>query len=372
LIARAAKAALIDQIDRAMEQGAAFLITGQADDGSWRSETYGNMRSGRPLTPLVLSALLFSPSKTAGIADAYRRGVDFVATPSSGPLMYPVYSLAMGAMVLTVPANRRHLSVRDRLIEELRRRQLVEINGWVPQDASFGGWGYWPTVPRRQPAAPAKVPHELLSSNLSTTLFALAGLVMAGVPADDPLFAQAEGFVRRCQNGPPAGDGGFIFTPANDIQNKAGPRLAAALGGAEGFESYGTMTADGIRALFLLGVASDDPGLVAATAWLADRWDPAVPAGRFPQGSEWSRDGAYYYWAWSSAHALYGLGGRIAWAEPLVDEVTRRQDGDGAWRNPFTSMRENDPFVATPMALAALGLSRMALTGHRRTAIPMK
>jgi squalene-hopene/tetraprenyl-beta-curcumene cyclase len=207
------------------------------------------------------------------------------------------------------------------------------------------------------------VTHELLSSNLSATLFALGALVMAGVPADDPAFAKARTFVERCQNDP--GDGGFIFTPANDIQNKAGPAVAG------GFRSYGTMTADGVRALFLLGLPPDSPRLNAAQAWLTKRWDPALPAGQFPEGAQWQRDGAYYYWAWTSAHALHALGAGGSWAERLVTELLKRQGADGAWRNEFTSMREDDPLVATPMAMAGLGLARMRLTGVRRTSIPM-
>lgn len=357
--------ALVRRIDNGMERGAAYLIGAQAGDGRWASQAYPAFGGGRALTPLILSALLFSPAATPRIGDAYAQGVEFVASAThAGEVpQYPAYAYALGAMVLSVPANRRHLAARDRLITALRERQLTEVRGWSPADASHGGWGYWPQIPVRSPAAPAAVTHELLSANLSTTLFALSALVMAGVPAEDPAFASARAFVRRCQNHP--GDGGFFFTPANDLQNKAGPRDG-------GFRSYGTMTSDGIRALFLLGVPADDPGLRAAAAWLTERWDPAVPAGRFPDGAQWQRDGAYYYWAWSSAHALYGLGGETGWSKPLVEELLGRQEDDGAWRNRFTSMREDDPLVATPMALAGLGLARLAITGQRRTSIPMR
>ncbi len=357
--------ALVADIDLAMERGAAYLIAAQQQDGRWRSDIYGAMQSGRAQSPLVLSALLFSPAATPGIAQAYASGVDFLASPPKGALQYPVYALALGAMVLSVPANRRHLAVRDELITQLRGRQLTEALGWTADDASYGGWGYWPQVPTRSPPAPARITHELLSSNLSSTLFALAALVMAGVPPDDPAFAAARTFVERCQNHAD-GDGGFIFTPANDIQNKAGPD------GAGGFRSYGTMTADGVRALFLLGAPSGGPRLQAASGWLSSRWDPAVPPGEFPVGWQWKRDAAYYYWAWSSAHALYGLGADNGWPGRLAGELLKRQEADGAWRNRFTSMREDDPLVATPLALAGLGLARMALTGQRRTSVPMR
>ena len=47
-----------------------------------------------------------------------------------------------------------------------------------------------------------------------------------------------------------------------------------------------------------------------------------------------------------------------AWAELLARELIRRQGDDGTWSNRFTAAKEDDPLVATPLALGALGLCR--------------
>ena len=48
-------------------------------DGAWRSETYGAMRDGPSLTPLVMSALLFLPQAGADGQAALRKGADYLA-----------------------------------------------------------------------------------------------------------------------------------------------------------------------------------------------------------------------------------------------------------------------------------------------------
>ena len=78
------------------------------------------------------------------------------------------------------------------------------------------------------------------------------------------------------------------------------------------------------------------------------------------------RESSYYYWVWTAAHAARHLGKR-AWAEQLAEEVLKRQGVDGSWRNDATEMREDDPLVATPFALAALGLARSLIAAEPRS-----
>jgi hypothetical protein len=78
------------------------------------------------------------------------------------------------------------------------------------------------------------------------------------------------------------------------------------------------------------------------------------------------RDATYFYYAWSLAHAFRAVGSRMqegqgfgtAWAELLVHELIRRQRGDGTCVNGFTASKEDDPLVATPLVLGAVGLCR--------------
>jgi hypothetical protein len=328
----------VEALDAALERGAAFLVTKQGLDGAWRSESYGAFKDGYSLTPLVLGALLFAPD-VEGRRRAYRSGVDFMATMVDGEALragfeapgYPVYSASLGAAVFSVPRNHvRHPKVRAVLIQELRRRQRPT-----------GGWGY--TSSGRAAA------------NLSSTLYALGGLRLAGVGADDPAVVRARGFVERCQNVP--GDGGFFHSPDLPDSNKAGAT------GPHSFRSYGSMTADGARALRRAGVPADHPRVIAAQRWLEVHFDPKKNPGAFPPGQEVRRESAWFYWIWSAAHALLQMGSS-GWERPLIREVLRRQRPDGAWANGYTEMREDDPLLATSFAMAALSVARYRLTGE--------
>ena len=186
-------------------------------------------------------------------------------------------------------------------------------------------------------------------------MLSIGALRLSGVPLDDPALIKARGFVERCQNLP--GDGGFIFAPEIPDANKAGER-----------RSYGSMTADGLRALLLLGYPPSGPRVEAARAWLVEHFDAQRNPGDFPPVAEVRRDSSYYYWAWSAAHAMQRTGAPAKdWAAPLADALLQRQAADGSWANPASEMREDDPLVATPLALAALAICGDVLAGNFRT-----
>jgi hypothetical protein len=314
-------------IDAALARGGAFLAGLQEDDGAIRTSTYAVFRDGWSLTPLAMAALRFTP----GQEEAYARGVDFVATLAGAEpagVRYPLYAEALGAIVLNAPGNQRHLGARDALLARLRARQRAD-----------GGWGYFDDA-----------------SNLSATVFAVGAIALAGAAPDDPALAAARRFAGRCQ----AADGGFFFSPDLADGNKAGLGVA-----------YGSMTADGVRVLLRTGAPLDEPALAAGAAWLRARFDPARNPGDFPRNAELRRASAYYYWAWSSAHALRALGGDPGWATALAAELLSRQGADGAWRNTAGEMREDDPVVATSFAIAALAVARAVIAGeHRSHAAP--
>jgi len=345
-------------IELALSRGGAFLASRQSPDGAIRSRTYSALEDGWSLTPLAALALRMVPHH-ATLAAGYRRAVDFVATTAGADgartapeVSYPFYAYAIGALVLGAPDNRRHRAAHTALLAALRGLQMTERNGWRTGDASYGGWGYSPHVPRRPDGA---ITDDLLTANLSATLLAIGALALGGVPADDPALIAARGFVERCQNR----DGGFIFSPALPDGNKAGATDT-------GYRSYGSMSADGLRALLRLGTRPDDPRIVAASAYLERTFDPARNPGEFPAVAEVRRDSSYYYWAWSAAHVIRHLR-KPGWAESLANELMSRQLADGSWRNPSSEMREDDPIVATSFAIAALAIARSVIIGEPRS-----
>src|SRR5207302_11003769 len=119
----------------------------------------------------------------------------------------------------------------------------------------------------------------LVESNLSATIFGIGALVTANVPRDDPAYAKALAFIRRCQNysddptkaDPQFDDGGFFFIPNDAAKNKAGIAGTDRFGRVR-YHSYGSMTSDGIRALIQCGLPRSDPRVLHAYLWLEENF----------------------------------------------------------------------------------------------------
>ena len=363
-----------DRVDRAIAAATRALVAAQAPDGAWRSRTYGAFRDGPSLTPSVLKAVAYAPD-IAGSDQARRRGAAYLAswvrldgTIDPGPigLLYPVYAESAAALALArvdVPGGRAATAA---LVADLRRRQLAGPLGWGADDPAFGAWGY-----AVEPARNAD-PGAAVDADLSSTLFAVGALrAVGGASADDPAIRAALRFVVRCQNfdrgDPAADDGGFFLTPTDPARNKAGP-----LGPPGRFRSYGSSTADGLRALLRCGLAPDHPRVIAARTWLERHFAAATVPGTFEGARDDDRDATYYYYCWSASHAFRALGvrtfesagRRVDWAAELARELIRRQRPDGTWANPFSASKEDDPLVATPFALGALANGRLLAPAH--------
>lgn len=269
--------------------------------------------------------------------------MDFLAAAGADPPSYPVYTLSGTLFVLGSPRNARHAKVLPALAEALLRGQRDD-----------GGWSYFDEP-----------------SNLTSTLFAVGALRLGGTPADSDEMQAARRFVERCQNFAAGGgdprfdDGGFFHSPGLADANKAGAAGTDAAG-HERYRSYGSMTADGVRALLRLGATPADPRVAAARAWLVRRFSAGENPGDFPRNAEIRRASGYFYWAWSAAHAMRALGER-GFAEPLAEALVASQRDDGSWKNAATEMREDDPLVATPLAAAALAVSRTVISGELRS-----
>jgi hypothetical protein len=339
-----------------------FLLDRQSPDGAWRSDSYGQFRDGTALTPLVLQALLRLPSGPERDA-ALHKGTAYLAglarpdgAIEEGPLglVYPVYTSAGAVEVLSRWEPDRHRAARDAWLAYLRGRQLTDRLGWAPSDWQYGGWGYCAVVPRKP--RPAELTPPFLESNLSATVYALSALRTAGV-ADEATYRQARVFVERCQNfdadrgDSRFDDGGFFFIHGDPVRNKAGAAGRDATG-RERFRSYGSTTADGLRALLLCGAPADDPRVERARAWLTSH----LTADQDP-----GRQAVYFYFFASASQAFDALGidaldaGRkVHWRDAMAAELLDRQGEDGSWANAVLLVREDEPLVATSFAVIAL------------------
>jgi len=363
-------------VGRARARGVAFLLQQQSPDGAWRSDVYGTFKDGTALTPLAVCAL--QDAADPGAAAAVRKGSEFLARMvkpdgsidgGEGGLDYPVYTASLAVVALSHPDNKDLLTARDAWLRYLLERQLTETLGWKPEDKEFGGWGYCRVIPTRP--EPGKFAPPLIESNLSATVFALDALKAAGV-ADRAVSEKALVFVRRCQNWEPAAtdprppshlDGGFHFIYDDPVRNKAGS-VPDATPRPLRFYSYGSTTADGLRALLLCG-EPDAARVAGAREWLRHHFRPDRHPGQYAPQHERNRDAVYYYYAASASRALRAAGVKELantnpWAAPLAAALLDRQKDDGSWSNPVELVRENDPIVATCNAVAALANCRAA------------
>lgn len=365
LATTATTAAEPDARRRAVERGTEFLVGRQAADGAWRSDTYGNFRGGDALTPLVLAAL--APASRPQTRTA---GCQFLADLADDAermrrLEYPVYTAAGGLRVCLQDAAARRSC--GHWSDVLRRQQLSAERGWARADPEFGGWGYATVEPHKPRPGTVRLPN--IDPNLSATAFAVTALRAGDADPDDPAFGAALMFIERCQNLPRAAtdadpifdDGGFFFSVGDAGRSKAG---AAGVDrhGRTRMLSYGSATADGLRALLACGLPAEHARVAAGRAWLERHFTADAHPGSFPVERHVFRDGCFYYWCWSAATALEALGiellhtpaGPVDWRRALAESLVARQAADGSWRNQHGVVREDDPLVATPLALSAL------------------
>lgn len=381
---------LVARIDASLTKAGKFLLARQSPDGAWRSETYGAFRDGPTLTPYVMSCLFYLPRAGPKAQVAYRRGVDYLAgfvdrdgRLAVGPreLLFPVYTAASASRVVVLQEpSPRNQQAQQAWLAYLRARQLNEALGWSRSDPEYGGWGFSLGVPEKP--RPGQLKERFFESNLAATIFGLAALRSAKVPPDDPAYQEALVFVRRCQNfsddphqcDPRFDDGGFFFIPDDPIQNKAGTAGVDRFDHRR-FHSYGTMTADGLRALLRCGLTPEDPRVVAAREWLESNFSAEHNPGTFEPDRAVLQDATYYYWTWAVAHAFLATrvrqidtaAGQLDWPQAIAEALIRRQQPDGSWINRYTDAREDDPLVATPWAAASLAVCRSMLTGQRET-----
>ena len=362
----AAPPAIVEETPKwkpAFDRGAAYLLSKQSEDGAWRSDVYGHFKHGDALTPLTIVALQRAP-ESPEINAAIDRGIRWLmryviaqkgpkeAHAIDGELQYPVYTASLTIVALSDPRQSEYAKIRDAWVNFLLAHQFTTANGWNEGDWQFGGWGYSGIVPKKPPIG---LPPAVLEANLSATAHALMALSKAGIVKDHPSYERAYLLVRRCRNS----DGGFFFTPGDPIRNKAG--MDSKPGEKPRYRSYGSATADGLRCLKVLidahffgEVFEDFDGQIRETdKWLLNRFKPATVFfhhGDFTPDRDKDRDAAFFYYA---AALSEHIGGGVL-RDEILEAVLVRQREDGAWKNGLNTLREDDPIVATALAMMAL------------------
>ncbi len=334
-----------------IDKGLAYLVAGQRADGGW--EAFG--RSHPAITALVVKCLV-QDQKHGPAHPAARRGLDFVLSfvqPDGGIYVANEgmrnYHTSVALMALSATRDPAHTKTIERARKFLKKLQWDSGEGHETSSPWYGGAGY----------GQGKRP------DLSNTQLMLEALKQSGLDKDDPAYKKAMVFISRCQMlgatndqifAAESVDGGFIYTPVNGGESKAGTEV---VDGKPRLRSYGSMTYAGFKSLLYAGVDRDDIRVERAVGWIRRHYtldhNPNLP------GSQ-SRQGLYYYYH-VLARALHAWGEETIvdadevphrWRSDLCEKLTALQREDGSWLNEEDRWFEGNPHLVTAYAILAL------------------
>jgi squalene-hopene/tetraprenyl-beta-curcumene cyclase len=350
---------LREQADVAMQRGLKYLASVQTADGAWQAmgvpdpaitaivaQAFAQDGHYGPDHAIVRKALAFVLSHRQKDGGIYRPG-----------LMLDNYYTSVALMFLSTQPRSD-----GEVVKAIRDAQLwLKSNQWTesrsgPDDriitednAWYGGAGY----------GNSKRP------DLSNTQMMLSALHDSGLPADDPAYQKALKFVSRCQmlsrtNDQPfaseVGDGGFVYSPANGGESKAG---FSQEGGRKTLRSYGSMTYAGFKSMLYAHLPRDDERVQAAYEWIRGHYsldeNPNMPGAQ-------NKQGLYYYYhvfakamyAWGQATILDTAGKRHDWREDVITKLVSLQRQDGTWLNEADRWYEGNPHYITALAILSM------------------
>jgi hypothetical protein len=242
---------------------------------------------------------------------------------------YPTYATALRIHAEASWATEGWAARVAPSVRWLMRQQRSLALGWGTH-AAQGGFGFG----QQTPPGPPHPGHV----DLSMTRWAVRALRAAGVAREHPVLQEAVLFARRCRRA-----GGFVYAPEEGL-NKG----VVAEGRSHG---YGSATADAVLVLRAASTPVHDAdvafGLDALTEMFRVDVNPGVAWNGFPEAMR-----GYWRAAAAAAFAAYGRGAEAI--GPIRDAVRDEQQPDGSWRNEAVAQKEDDPLVATCLALLTL------------------
>ncbi|MSR41224.1 MAG: hypothetical protein EXS10_04900 [Phycisphaerales bacterium] len=363
-------AATFDRARAALDRGLAFLASTQSRRGAWfegSEVTATDMEPRARASAIAVTALGAKAFAQASRTDVARTNAYayLQANMSTVEQRKAIEEGGLGTYVMSSVASALAMSETPEMQVELletiawlKAAQWDEGEGLASDTDWYGGAGYGN---RKRP-------------DLSNTQMMLDALHDAQVSSDDPTIQKALAFVARAQNfkAPSAafnsawvqqgaGDGGFVYSPANGGESFASEAAGEGRFGelmpanSRSLRSYGSMTYAGFKSLLYAGLSTEDPRVQAALGWIRAHWSFAENPGLGQQG--------YFYYLHAMARALAACGeanitdaAKVPheWRRELIDALITRQRADGSWINDEPRWEEGKADLTTIYALLAL------------------
>lgn len=374
----AVKRDLVTDSAAAVERACTWLVSRQLEVGAWREFDVETTVPSAAVTALVLRCgAQVAPSHRGPLGPAMERGASWLIN-RMGPegavlatddgVSYRQHATALALHGLALLDPERHGDAMSRMASFLRSQQASEETGFHRYRLEYGGFNYLDLL------SP-----DTFRADVSLISMVTEALEISGLEPQSPVMRRARRFLTRCQNrprasGPNAGhavfDGGFTAQPDG---GKSGVEELESFDFV--FRSYGSATADGLRALIATGHALDSPAVSVARDWLHRNWTLRHnPALRDPSQFHYDR-AIFFYYLFSVCEALArtsrdgwlksSQGVPIDWASSMATFLITKQSAQGSWKNPVPAMHEDDPDIATSFAVIALERCRRALAARR-------
>ncbi len=343
------------QADEAQKRALEYLAASQQPDGGWE----GHQGSDPAISALVAKCFAQHPDYGSN-HPVVRRAFDFILkyVQQDGGIYVAEqglqnYYTSVVLMALTTSDDPEIKKVVANAQKYLSKLQWDEGEERDRSDVFYGGAGYGQ---HKRP-------------DLSNTQMMLEALHDSGLSPEDPVFKKAEAFISRCQMleqtndqlFAKGGDGGFIYSPANGGESKAGfnPLGAGESDDKKVLRSYGSMTYAGLKSLLYAQVGKDDIRVQRAIGWIRNHYtlsqNPNMPESQ-------SKQGLYYYFhtfaraldAWGEDVIVDQDSVRHQWRADICSELIKLQRKDGSWVNEVDRWFESNPNLVTAYAVLAI------------------
>ena len=356
-----------DAARKSIASGLRFLASRQTKRGTWFEKEEVEPTDMEPrkraasvaVTAMALKAFAQAGDLGDAAARARARGaIDLTladpkameAVEKGGIGNYVMSSIASG---LAAVGDADAKLATQRAIRWMTDNQWDDAEGIDPTKDWYGGAGY----------GNGKRP------DLSNTQMMLDAMHDAGVSPDDPAVQRALAFVARTQNRKAtnpaawaqngAGDGGFVYSPANGGESFASDAAGEGRYGekldVKSLRSYGSMTYAGFKSLLYAGLSKEDPRVKDALGWISLHYTLDENPGLGQQG--------YFYYIHAVSRAMLASqlksvpdakGTAHDWRAELIAALVSRQREDGSWKNTAERWEESSEELATIYAVLAL------------------